>query len=70
MITRDPQIARKIGAILHCESERVFEFMSDTLLSKEDAKAWLEYIVREELKRIQRRRLADVVCGCAWHETY
>lgn len=60
MITRDPQIARKIGAILHCESERVFELMSDTSLNKEDAKAWLEYVVSEELDRIQRRRIIEL----------
>ena len=45
---------------MHGESERVFELMSSASLSQNDAKAWLEHAVREELIRINRRRLVEL----------
>ena len=34
--------------------------MSSSQLSQKDAKAWLEHVVREELLRIDRRRLVEL----------
>ncbi len=59
MRTYDPKIARTIGAILHGKSEQVFELMAEASLTQQEAKAWLEHVVTEELKRIQTRRLVE-----------
>ena len=56
--TRDPEIARHLGAVLHGESARVFEQISSNRLTLEDAKTWLEEAVTSELARIRDRRLA------------
>lgn len=58
--TNDPKTAQRVGGILHGESEKVFELMSSSQLSQKDAKAWLERIVREEIQRIDRRRLVEL----------
>ncbi|MFT7494915.1 MAG: hypothetical protein ACI9RO_002372 [Alteromonas macleodii] len=34
--------------------------MSSSQLSQKDAKTWLEHVVREELLRIDRRRLVEL----------
>lgn len=55
--TRDPALARRLGAILHGESARVFEDMAASRLTPEQAKLWLEHVVDAELERIRVMRL-------------
>ena len=55
--TRDPALARRLGAILHGVSARVFEDMASSRLTPEQARLWLEHIVDGELEKIRVMRL-------------
>jgi Domain of unknown function (DUF6538) len=50
--TNDPLIARRLGAIVTAESNNVFEIMTVQGLSREDARKFLEHIIRREMKKI------------------
>lgn len=57
--THDPAKACVIGAALHTTSERVFELMAASRLTAEQARTWLEHVVKAELDAIDNRRLAE-----------
>ena len=57
--THDPAKARVIGAALHATSERAFELMAASRLTAEQARTWLEHVVKKELDAIDNRRLAE-----------
>lgn len=54
--TNDPLIARRLAAIVTAESMRVFDHMTATGLSKDDARKLLVAVIEEELNRIGLRR--------------
>ena len=59
LYAHDPATARVIGVALHATSERAFELMAASRLTAEQARTWLEHVVKKELDAIDNRRLAE-----------
>lgn len=58
--TNDPLIARRIAAIVTVASNNLFERMTNTGLSRENARKLLDQVIRDEIHRIQIRKTAEM----------
>lgn len=58
--TNDPLIARRIAAIVTVASNNLFERMTNTGLSRENARKLLDQVIREEIDRIQARKAVEM----------
>lgn len=57
--TNEPLIARRIAAKVTVASNNLFERMTTTNLTRENARKLLEQVIREEIDRIQRRKIVE-----------
>ena len=58
--TNDPLIARRIAAIVTVASNNLFERMTNTGLSRENARKLLDQVIGDEINRIQIRKTAEM----------
>lgn len=58
--TNDPLIARRIAAIVTVASNNLFERMTNTGLSRENARKLLDQVIRDEINRVQIRKTAEM----------
>lgn len=68
--TNDPLIARRIAAIVTVASNNLFERMTNTGLSRENARKLLDQVIREEIDRIQARKTVELDASAddAWKD--
>ena len=59
MRTNDPLIARRIAAKVTVASNNLFERMTNTALTRENARKLLDRVIRQEIEQIQRRRIVE-----------
>ncbi|WP_157970914.1 DUF6538 domain-containing protein [Pseudogemmobacter bohemicus] len=57
--TNEPLLARSIAAKVTVASNNLFEHMINTGLTRENARKLLDQVIRDEIERIQRRRVVE-----------